>query len=150
MGTAPTPTTCGKCHRVLKNPVSIERGYGPQCYGAVQAKQGPKYNDPADESDYTYHIDRSGDGPVLVITDQDKGRKSVTNNMDAILKRIAADEGAALTMPIVYRDSEGQYDGVHVSDSGAATFRPLVTRERVTNEQDAIQAALRRQRRDAV
>ena len=31
-----TTTACGKCRRKLKNPVSIERGYGPQCWETVK------------------------------------------------------------------------------------------------------------------
>lgn len=28
---------CGKCHRGLKDPASVQRGYGPICWGKVQA-----------------------------------------------------------------------------------------------------------------
>lgn len=29
--------TCGKCNRPLKDPKSIERGYGPDCWREVKA-----------------------------------------------------------------------------------------------------------------
>lgn len=29
--------TCGKCNRPLKDPRSIERGYGPDCWKKVKA-----------------------------------------------------------------------------------------------------------------
>ena len=140
-------STCGKCHRVLKDPRSIERGFGPVCWIAIS--NDPQLNlfstDPADESDYTYRfqIDNSA-GPVLIITDLDIGRKSVTNNMEAIIKRISADEKIDLRKtPITYRDSEGNFDGVSVSDSGQISFHPLMTMQRVKSEQEAIQAAQR-------
>jgi len=134
-------STCGKCKRTLKDPRSIERGFGPVCWGAVQAE---KRVDPADESDYDYRIDQS-DTPVLVITDLNRGRLSVTNNIEAILRRIAANEEIDLkTITIIYKDSESFFDGVHVSEDGAVNLFPItVTRsliERTTNEQEAIQA----------
>jgi hypothetical protein len=139
---------CGKCNRPIKDPRSIERGFGPTCWGRIQAEHSRATGDPAEESDYDFTIDRTGDSPVLVIQDLDRGRKSVTNNMDAILKRIAADTGCSLEqIPIVYKDSDGNFDGVQISESGAASFHPLTIRQRVTNRQEAIQAALRRQER---
>jgi hypothetical protein len=30
-------TTCGKCNRPLKDPKSIERGYGPDCWRKIKA-----------------------------------------------------------------------------------------------------------------
>lgn len=32
-------TNCGKCGRPLKDPKSIERGFGPTCWAKVQADQ---------------------------------------------------------------------------------------------------------------
>ncbi|NLE27070.1 MAG: hypothetical protein GX625_17355 [Clostridiaceae bacterium] len=29
--------TCGKCNRPLKDPKSIERGYGPDCWRKIKA-----------------------------------------------------------------------------------------------------------------
>jgi hypothetical protein len=134
---------CGKCHRALKNPISTGRGYGPVCWGKVQADKERGKLDPADDSDYTYAFDGTGAESVLVITDLDRGRKSVTNNMYAVLARIASREGTRLTMPIVYRDSAGDYDGVRISETGAISFHPLAMGQRVTNRQEAIQAALK-------
>jgi hypothetical protein len=28
---------CGRCHRVLKNPTSIARGFGPVCWAKIQS-----------------------------------------------------------------------------------------------------------------
>jgi len=99
--------------------------------------------DPSDDSDYTYRIENNKDGSVLVIIDLNIGRKSVTNNIEAILRRIAADEKIVLTtMQIIYRDSEGNYDRVQVSASGSVSFYPLFIDTSVTDEQQAIKLAL--------
>jgi hypothetical protein len=105
----------------------------------IQREYKKPFSDPADASDYDYRIDRRAE-PVLVIKDLNKGGKSVTNNMEAILKRIAADEGCILAMPIIYRDSEGNYDGVTPSSNplGSVSFYSLST----TDEHFAIQKAL--------
>ena len=137
---------CDKCQRPLKNPISIARGLGPQCYGAYQAeqnRQGTRFSNPAEQSDYTYRVTND---PVLVIIDLDKGGMSITNNMAAVVTNIAADMGVdyrLLAMPIIYRDSMGEYDGVHLHDTGAVTFYPLHTQ----NEFEAIQASLQSSRR---
>ena len=31
-------TVCGKCQRPLKDPKSVERGYGPDCWREVKTK----------------------------------------------------------------------------------------------------------------
>jgi len=44
--------TCGKCGRALKDPRSIERGYGPDCWKEVKAaaaKEAAKENDKEEE-----------------------------------------------------------------------------------------------------
>jgi hypothetical protein len=122
--------------------VSVARGYGPKCWGYVSdGSQRSLFDDPADASDYDYHIDRDGE-PVLVITDLDKGRKSVTNNMEAIIASIGKAESHQLyTTAIVYKDSEGNYDGVRLDASGRVSFYPLTIERRVTNEREALQAA---------
>ena len=51
---------------------------------------------PAEKSDYRYIFETAGypdTKPVLVITDLNMGGMSVTNNIEAILDKIAADEG---------------------------------------------------------
>ena len=136
-------TTCGKCRKPLKSPKSIERGYGPICWRAILREQ-PK--DPADESNFTYRIE-GGENPVLIITDLDRGGKSVTNNMKAILEKIAATDGldiySFVGMPIIYCDSNGEYDGVKVNDRGIVMFYTLSEARYITDERKAIEAALR-------
>jgi hypothetical protein len=100
----------------------------------------------ADESDYDYYIDRENASPVLVIIDLDRGGKSVTNNIKAILNSIAAVENFDLTMPIIYKDSDGNYDGVRIDESGTISFYPLVIGQCVTNEHEAIKAVIAMQK----
>jgi hypothetical protein len=103
--------------------------------------------DSASSSDYDYWTDRTeNEYPVLVITDLDKGGKSVTNNMEAVLAQIAKDEEIDIhelgsERLIIYRDSDGYYDAVKIAASGAVSFHPLSVKQRVNNEQDAIGAA---------
>ena len=65
------------------------------------------------KSDFTYHTIESQGINVLVIIDLDQGGASVTNNAEAVVKSIAAELGEQIfKMPIIYRDSEGAYDGI--------------------------------------
>lgn len=43
------PSTCNMCHRALKDPVSVERGYGPICWAKLLIGQGH-----IEESEATY------------------------------------------------------------------------------------------------
>lgn len=64
-------------------------------------------------SDFSYHTRESQKTKVLVIIDLNKGGMSVTNNVEEVVKSIAAELGEkTLMMPIIYRDSEGIYDGI--------------------------------------
>ena len=100
-------------------------------------------SDEAFLSDFEYYITPAV--PVLVIRDLDIGGLSVTNNMPAILKTISAETHCLLAMPIIYRDSEGHYDGVILNLEGNVTYYPLVRSQLVTDEKEAINAALAQQ-----
>jgi hypothetical protein len=64
-------------------------------------------------SDFTYHAREANGTSVLVIIDLDQGGMSVTNNVEAVVKSIAAELGDNIyKMPIIYRDSMGTYDGI--------------------------------------
>lgn len=64
-------------------------------------------------SDFTYHTREANGTSVLVIIDLDQGGMSVTNNVEAVVKSIAAELGDNIyKMPIIYRDSMGTYDGI--------------------------------------
>ena len=93
-------------------------------------------------SDYTYHIQSSGTRPVIVIEDLNLGRMSVTNNIEAVVKAVC--DAAALTpadAEIIYRDSEGTYDGVWEYD-GQLHFYSLAKSRRIKDEIEAVSLAL--------
>ena len=123
-----------------------KRGYGLKCYGEGYREHKKPFEDSqANKSNFTYRV-TSGSNPVLVIIDLNQGM-SVTNNMKAVIAEIAADIGVdhrLLVMPIIYRDSEGIFDGVNLSLNGSVSFYPIVPGQRVTNEREAIQAVTQR------
>ena len=71
----------------------------------------------ASSSDYSYHVNRSGAVQIIVIADQNKGRMSVTNNIEAVVCDVIEKLGLSLSgmgdeYHVVYRDSLGVYCGV--------------------------------------
>lgn len=100
----------------------------------------------ASRSDYSYHVRRDGERPVIVIVDLNVGGMSVTNNIDAVVEDVCESTGL---MPgeaeIIYRDSDGIYDGVFES-GGAGSFRcsiyALARLRRIADENEAVAAAL--------
>lgn len=69
------------------------------------------------KSDFTYHTRQINGTSVLVIVDLDRGGMSVTNNIEAVVKSIAAELGSDVyKMPIIYKDSMGIYDGIDSSN----------------------------------
>jgi hypothetical protein len=57
---------CARCHRVLKDPVSVDRGLGPVCYrkGDLQVTL-PEQMDPFDESTRDISMRRTADGTPI-------------------------------------------------------------------------------------
>lgn len=93
-------------------------------------------------SDYTYHIRRDGQKPVIVITDLNLGRMSVTNNIEAVVDAVCKSIGLSTReAEIIYRDSDGAYDRVWEYDS-KMLFAPLVRLQRIESEDEAVAAAL--------
>lgn len=135
-------TNCAKCGRPLKNPKSMEHGYGPECWSKVTAGIKKERTDgSANRSDYAYHINSKHGQQALVIEDLDRGGMSVTNNIEAIIAEIADEIGTSIyQMPIVYRDSEGQYDGINGEKLRSDTFYGIGAKE----EKDAVKAAIER------
>ena len=140
---------CMYCNKELTDPTSVERGIGPICWDhMIEERQSRKKTTyPADKSDYEYYFRYcKDDSPILVITDLHLGGMSVTNNMEAILDKIATDVNVNIYfltqcgLQVIYRDSEGNYDGVRIDDSGTVRFYPLTDRP-VTSETEAISLA---------
>jgi lipopolysaccharide biosynthesis regulator YciM len=74
-------------------------------------------------STYSYEFK---DG-VHVIIDQDKGR-SVTNDAEMVIRDLRR-SNIDLTLPVIYRDSMGQYDRMLVRNDKFVDFAPLRTRD---------------------
>jgi len=146
------------CKKELTDAVSIERGIGPVCWGHMLEDRRRRKNpyDPAGKSDYEYRIEKSGGvncqhgaggAPVLVITDLNRGGMSVTNNIEAVLRKIETDVDTDLYFltlcgwKVIYRDSEGNYDGVELLATGDVSFYPLAAGRIVTSESEAIELA---------
>lgn len=82
------------------------------------------------QSNFTYHFKKG----VLVILDLNLGGKSVTNDIENVLHFIFDLEEQKIAMlgsaqpmigTIIYRDSEGIYDGITVNADGTVRFYSL-------------------------
>lgn len=63
-------------------------------------------------ANFQYRIGVVDDQKVLLIWDQDLGNMSVTNDIENVVADIAAHEGIdPVAHLIIYRDSEGRWDG---------------------------------------
>ena len=68
------------------------------------------------KSDYTFVISEVKGQPCIVIKDLNKGRKSVTNDIENVVEEIAQQKGLnPVEHIIVYRDSDGNWDGFNFS-----------------------------------
>lgn len=136
--------TCGKCGKPLRDPESLHRGYGPECWTALQVpheRRTGRAGEPV--TDYAFHLNGGVRVPVLVIEDLDRGGRSVTNNVGAVLSQVAVEIGlGAYLMPIVYRDSAGRYDGIDGMAFGkrGGVFYPIGAE----TEEEAVRIALER------
>ena len=138
-------TNCAKCGRPLKNPKSMEHGYGPECWSKIAAGiRKERTDNSANRSDYTYHISKINGQQALVIEDLNLGGMSVTNNIEAVIADIAHEIGEGIyKLPIVYKDSEGQDDGINGEKLKFDTFYHIGA----TSEKDAVTAAIERRTR---
>lgn len=67
-------------------------------------------------SDYTYKIDALNGMPFIIIEDLNKGRMSVTNDIENVVEEIAIKQRInPVEHHIIYRDSEGMWDGFEFS-----------------------------------
>ena len=86
-------------------------------------------------ADFLYELTEDG---LLIIIDQDRGNKSVTNDMANVLADIARSErrGALLGRRVAYRDSQGEWARVLLDAEGRFDqFRGFG--RRVTDEAEA-------------
>lgn len=96
----------------------------------------------ANLSDYTYHVRRDGERPVIVIVDLNLGRMSVTNNIEDVVGGVCKETGLTPNKAeIIYRDSDGIYDGV-LEHEGQLHFYSPKRNQRIKNEDEAVAAVL--------
>jgi len=80
-------------------------------------------------ADYTYAVVEG----VMCIVDENLGSTSVTNDAANIIASLILTEALPPGMPVIYRDSDGVWDGILVDDAFAG-FIPLGTR----HQRDAV------------
>lgn len=68
---------------------------------------------------YTVRVE---DG-AIVVEDMDRGR-SVTNDAENVIADLR-EQGMDLSLPVIYRDTTGRWDGLKVHDGRFAGFYPL-------------------------
>src|SRR5262245_34744089 len=74
---------------------------------------------PTTKADFTYSIMPD----TISITDTGKGKLSVTNDIEAVLRKIEYwHQGSIAAFEIVYRDEHGVWDGVRWDGQTAAFF----------------------------
>lgn len=121
--------SCSKCHRPLKNPLSIELKMGPVCRLTNKIKSMNKESLFAPRSSFIWGFLKPTNPkfikPIIWIEDNDNG-KSVTNDIDNVLRDInqeltmliSTDEDSILNYLIMYRDTAGVWDGITASEAG--------------------------------
>lgn len=81
---------------------------------------------------------------VLVIEDLNQGSKSVTNDAESVVQTIYDEflrRFEAFPKVIVYRDSDGMYDGMSVKFAGSHVERVAFYAIQTTNRSSAIEKA---------
>jgi len=103
------------------------------------------------QSYYDFYINRQIAPYVLVIRDLDVQLpdmaplthgpyKSVTNNIEAVLKEIERHTSEELAvLPIIYRDSEFHYDGIMFMGGSIMAYN-LIPGKRIDDEDEALRA----------
>lgn len=115
--------TCICCGRVLTDPVSIAAGIGPVCAMTAKEAELASRNGHLFRAEYRVRVDAG----VIVIEDLDRGR-TVTNDAEAVIADLAR-VGHDLTLPVMYRDSSGIWDGMEVAGGRFAGFFLLQRRD---------------------
>lgn len=108
---------CSVCGATLTDPVSVKLGIGPVCRvkdKQLEANQGNLF---AMRSKYSI----ASVGNVLIIYDR-LGIKTVTNDIDNVLSEVKESYGNLDAYKIMYRDSQGVFDGVVTRASKFTSF----------------------------
>lgn len=80
------------------------------------------------------------DGVLCIFDLNEDGRKSVTNGIDYVLRRLEAG-GTDITLPIVYRDSMDRWDGIRTKRSKFAPFDAFIHID-APSQKEAVKRAL--------
>lgn len=99
---------CAVCGRSLTAPASALVGVGPVCSAKHTYAAGDLLS-----ASFEFYL---SDG-VIVVIDLDQGR-SVTNDADNVVARLAAYGLPVGVVPVVYRDTLGVFDQLDVSPDG--------------------------------
>ena len=110
---------CTRCHRMLKDPVSVALGMGPVC----RAKsQGPAHHVGRPDGIHAseYKIVRLS-SEFIWIEDTGTNCLSVTNDAENVVAIIAARYG---NRRIIYKDSSGNWDELKHAGASLTGFAP--------------------------
>lgn len=111
MKKATTTATCYNCHKPLSDPISVQRGIGPDCWAQRTDADRKDKSNLFGGSDYSWGID----GDILWLKDNGGPGRSLTNDMENALARIQTETDRPLnTFTIIYRDSDGAWDGINL------------------------------------
>jgi hypothetical protein len=138
---------CRFCYRPLKATESTDRGIGPVClkkHQAFLAKErtvGAVGQLDLFQPQYSIRVLRG----AAVLYDRDRGRRSLTSAMDEIVPHLYRRGILTAKRALIYRDSDGVFDGVAHAKGQFAGFYPLRARTRA----GAIKALVRRNRSKA-
>jgi hypothetical protein len=103
---------CSCCGIALTDPISIHYGMGAVCRAKQKTKEANQGNLFAMRSSYTV----SSYANTITILDR-VGMKSVTNDIENVLRDIHATYGNLDNYKIMYRDSAGVFDGIRTKNS---------------------------------
>jgi hypothetical protein len=123
---------CRFCNRPLKVTESIDRGIGPVClkkHQAFLAKErtvGAAGQLDLFQPRYSICVLRG----VIVLYDRDRGQRSLTSAMDEVVPHLYRRGILTAKRVLIYRDSDGVFDGVVHVKGRFAGFYPLRARTR--------------------
>lgn len=108
-------TNCKRCGKELTDPVSVLRGIGPECWKKriLGDRNEKTLNLFGNRAEYTWGFD----GNILWLKDHGKTCRSLTNDLENCLAEIQAEIDQPINAyKIIYRDSEGDWDGVTLQE----------------------------------
>lgn len=116
-------TVCKVCGKPLTDPVSVALQMGPVCRMDSKNATHGQQNLFFMRSNYSVNDKNAG---VLIIYDNDRGGKSVTNDIENVLAELISSHGNIASYKIMYKDSQGVFDGVQVNAQGGfESFFPI-------------------------